>query len=123
MVINKENDKKLKVDFNKTTKYEPNKNNLTEKEKKEKAKEYYKKYYQLHKNKLINYSRTYKKNNKDIIKINNAIYRENNKEKRNLYMKEFNHPFFCLCGSVVRKKYFRKHTRTKKHKTFISQLF
>ncbi len=93
---------------------------------KEQKKEYYEnnkekiaKYYENNKEKIAEKNKEYNKKNKEKIKKQTKKYYENNKEKiakkTKQYCEKNKEKVKCECGSIVIKRQFGSHLKTKKH--------
>ena len=77
----------------------------------------YKEYYEDNKEKILLYNKEYQAANKEQFLIKKKEYREANKEKIKLHQ---NQKITCECGSVHSLVNKIRHSKTKKHMTFIS---
>jgi hypothetical protein len=76
------------------------------------SKEWFEKYYENNKEKILEKNKDYKKNNKEHILERNKQYYQNNKDEINEKAKE---KVTCDCGCIVRKDGLIEHKKTNKH--------
>ena len=76
----------------------------------------YKEYYHDNKDKIIEKIRKYREDNKETINENNRKLYEDNRETIREKRKE---KMTCICGSIFRKLYQKKHDESPKHLNFM----